>query len=683
MSWWNELLAVKYLADWKDAVIHATTGALPAYSRVGNVITADANGAAPTIDGVAPTLGGSLLLWHGASGVDNGIYTWTTLGSGSGKWSLTRRADADSDDDVSEGMCCRVARGTLHGGSVARLTTTGAISLNTTSLAFAVEKVAGLTDGTADGQVPTWSAGAWVPSDTTAEYRLHILGDSNTAGANETDVGNVAGWRTALYLTLRQWRDDFDLIGTVNDGVAAVQEGLSTLGAWYHDGLGGETLGGAAAAYAGYIAAIGTTPHFIIDMLGTNDVIAGTSAANMMVARATLEAAYTANAPAAKVVAIGVPPFVAGTTVAGNLAAWNAVRTAYNTLLEAYCAARPTTHFYISPDALGDGSYQVGGVHLNQHGQGYLGRIVAEYLHTHLFGLPKGATLPRVLRARKPWGCVALPANTDAVGVAVHAGFNPGTASFAIAFDWRPQLLAGGFQCVCAYNAIAARPDFWAIYQTVRGLEVEFGSGGVDITNQPQEIALEVDRWYRVLLVAYANGADSRVGLYLDGKLVGLKIGLAVWNFGAHAFAFGTSPGLVGVPGYVGRIATWKGATVPKPGTMAALRAAEADYYLGETICTGGAASFPLNVSLASEMTGLNPLVAAGGAALIAAWPAAAPARPWEFPANDRRILTALGGGAAPVLGTIGGAGPAVAAQNSWLQMVDATGVAFFVPAWK
>jgi len=43
----------------------------------------------------------------------------------------------------------------------------------------------------------------------------------------------------------------------------------------------------------------------------------------------------------------------------------------------------------------------------------------------------------------------------------------------------------------------------------------------------------------------------------------------------------------------------------------------------------------------------------------------------------------ALGGGAAPTLGTIGGSGPATAAQNSWLQLKDSTGANVWVPIWK
>lgn len=45
--------------------------------------------------------------------------------------------------------------------------------------------------------------------------------------------------------------------------------------------------------------------------------------------------------------------------------------------------------------------------------------------------------------------------------------------------------------------------------------------------------------------------------------------------------------------------------------------------------------------------------------------------------------LVALGGGAAPTLGTIGGSGPATAAQNTWMKVVDSAGAAFYVPAWK
>jgi len=47
------------------------------------------------------------------------------------------------------------------------------------------------------------------------------------------------------------------------------------------------------------------------------------------------------------------------------------------------------------------------------------------------------------------------------------------------------------------------------------------------------------------------------------------------------------------------------------------------------------------------------------------------------------RALDALGGGVAPTFGTIGGTGPTVAGQNSWMRVIDSTGATFWVPVWK
>jgi hypothetical protein len=45
--------------------------------------------------------------------------------------------------------------------------------------------------------------------------------------------------------------------------------------------------------------------------------------------------------------------------------------------------------------------------------------------------------------------------------------------------------------------------------------------------------------------------------------------------------------------------------------------------------------------------------------------------------------IVAAGGGAAPTFTTIGGSGPATAAQNGWMKMLDSTGAACWVPVWK
>ena len=47
------------------------------------------------------------------------------------------------------------------------------------------------------------------------------------------------------------------------------------------------------------------------------------------------------------------------------------------------------------------------------------------------------------------------------------------------------------------------------------------------------------------------------------------------------------------------------------------------------------------------------------------------------------KALVALGGGAAATLGTIGGTGPATAAQNSWMRVLDSAGAPGWSPVWK
>jgi hypothetical protein len=49
---------------------------------------------------------------------------------------------------------------------------------------------------------------------------------------------------------------------------------------------------------------------------------------------------------------------------------------------------------------------------------------------------------------------------------------------------------------------------------------------------------------------------------------------------------------------------------------------------------------------------------------------------------NFGTATRALGGGAAPTLGTIGGTGPAAAAQNSWL-VVKVAGTLSYIPLWR
>jgi hypothetical protein len=124
--------------DPKASVSAVTAAALPAYTRVGNVITADAAGALPAIDGVTLDVTNKkrLLLKNGAAGADNGIYEVTTLGDGGTAFVLTRAPDANSDAEVTSGMYTFAVEGTANGLKGWVLVTPDPITLNTTSLSF-------------------------------------------------------------------------------------------------------------------------------------------------------------------------------------------------------------------------------------------------------------------------------------------------------------------------------------------------------------------------------------------------------------------------------------------------------------------------------------------------------------------------------------------------------------------
>ena len=85
--------------NWKAPVTACTPIALPANTMTGiNTMTADADGALPTIDGVTVTVGQSVLILAegGGTSVKNGIYDLLDTGDGSSPWIFERRADAQA-----------------------------------------------------------------------------------------------------------------------------------------------------------------------------------------------------------------------------------------------------------------------------------------------------------------------------------------------------------------------------------------------------------------------------------------------------------------------------------------------------------------------------------------------------------------------------------------------------------
>lgn len=115
----------------------ATAAALPAYVQagagVGATLTASAVGVL-IVDGTATVLGDRILVKDGAAASDNGIYEVTTEGTAGVAFILTRVTDHDLE--ISSGDFVLVVGGTANAGKTFQITTTGAITVDTTGITW-------------------------------------------------------------------------------------------------------------------------------------------------------------------------------------------------------------------------------------------------------------------------------------------------------------------------------------------------------------------------------------------------------------------------------------------------------------------------------------------------------------------------------------------------------------------
>jgi hypothetical protein len=131
---------------------------------VGATLTADSNRAFNTLDGAAVSVGGRVLIKNQASALQNGVYTLTNNGSGSTPWVLTRSTDMDTPGEMANGDIVDVLNGTVNSGSSYVNSTSGTITIGTTSITWA-PYYTGLPAQTGnsgkylttDGTTPTWA----------------------------------------------------------------------------------------------------------------------------------------------------------------------------------------------------------------------------------------------------------------------------------------------------------------------------------------------------------------------------------------------------------------------------------------------------------------------------------------------------------------------------------------------
>jgi len=137
----NYVDAVKTGLDVKDSVIVTTTANLTAtYSNgtsgVGATLTNSGTQAAITIDSRVLVLNERVLVKDQTTGLQNGFYKVTTVGTASTNWVLTRTVDADEASEITPGAFTFVEEGTVGANNGYVCTNVGAITIGTTAISF-------------------------------------------------------------------------------------------------------------------------------------------------------------------------------------------------------------------------------------------------------------------------------------------------------------------------------------------------------------------------------------------------------------------------------------------------------------------------------------------------------------------------------------------------------------------
>ena len=125
--------------DLLDSVHVASTAALTVTyangsSGVGATLTNAGTQAALSIDGQTLVASERVLIKDQAAALQNGIYTVTTVGSGSANWVLTRSTDFDTGAELDSGSFVFVETGTTNADSGYVMTTDGTITIGTTAI---------------------------------------------------------------------------------------------------------------------------------------------------------------------------------------------------------------------------------------------------------------------------------------------------------------------------------------------------------------------------------------------------------------------------------------------------------------------------------------------------------------------------------------------------------------------
>jgi hypothetical protein len=283
----------------------------------------------------------------------NGVYTVTTVGSGSTNWVLTRATDADSygpsdPDALGEGDAFFITEGTVHGGELDVMATAGTIVFGTTDIVFNIVSDA-----------PLYTAGAGLTL-TAQEFSLNTPVSSATALATGRTIsltGDVAGTSGS-----------FD--GTGNVSIAAtiqansVALGTDTTGNYVATGaVSGVGLSGSSASEGGTFtvasnATSANTASTIVARDGSGNFTAGAITANLT---GDVTGDVTGNADTATALATGRTIGMTGDVVWTSASFDGSGNVTGTATIQANSVAlgTDTTGNYVS--SIANGSYLTGG----------------------------------------------------------------------------------------------------------------------------------------------------------------------------------------------------------------------------------------------------------------------------------------------------------------------------------
>ena len=201
-------------------------------SGVGATLTNNSTQAALTVDGQLMVAAERLLVKDQTAGLQNGIYTVTTVGTGSSNWVLTRATDFDGSpsNEVDSGAFTFVETGTVNADSGWVVTTDGTITIGTTAISFSQFSGA--------GQI---TAGAGM---TKSGNTLNVIGTANkiTVSANAVTIA-----------TTYVGQNTITTLGTI------------TTGTWNGTAIANANLANSTMAVGGVTLTLGgtdTTPAF-------------------------------------------------------------------------------------------------------------------------------------------------------------------------------------------------------------------------------------------------------------------------------------------------------------------------------------------------------------------------------------------------------------------------------------